>query len=57
VNFGHYPKIEHERFVNEPLSRFSSFEKIKEDGLTPSTWFPRADGYGVIRKPFVRECA
>ena len=21
VNFGHYPKIEHERFVNQPLSR------------------------------------
>ena len=23
VNFGHYPKIEHERFVNQPLSRIS----------------------------------
>ena len=23
VNFGHYPKIEHERFVNQPLSRVS----------------------------------
>jgi GxxExxY protein len=23
VNFGHYPKIEHERFVNQPLSRLS----------------------------------
>jgi len=23
VNFGHYPKIEHERFVNQPFSRFS----------------------------------
>lgn len=23
VNFGHYPKIEHERFVNQPLSRDS----------------------------------
>ena len=23
VNFGHYPKIEHERFVNHPLSRVS----------------------------------
>ncbi|UCG64505.1 MAG: GxxExxY protein [Deltaproteobacteria bacterium] len=22
VNFGHYPKIEHERFVNQSLSRF-----------------------------------
>ena len=23
VNFGHYPKIEHERFVNQPFSRLS----------------------------------
>ena len=23
VNFGHYPQLEHERFVNDPLSRFS----------------------------------
>jgi len=23
VNFGHFPKIEHERFVNQPLSRLS----------------------------------
>jgi len=23
VNFGHRPKIEHERFVNQPLSRIS----------------------------------
>ncbi len=23
INFGHYPKIEHERFVNQPLSRIS----------------------------------
>ena len=23
ANFGHYPKIEHERFVNQPLSRVS----------------------------------
>jgi hypothetical protein len=23
VNFGHYPKIEHERFVNQRLSRVS----------------------------------
>ena len=23
VNFGHYPKIEHEQFVNRPLSRVS----------------------------------
>jgi len=23
INFGHYPKIEHERFVNQPLSRNS----------------------------------
>jgi GxxExxY protein len=23
VNFGHYPKIEHERFVNQPFSRIS----------------------------------
>ncbi len=23
VNFGHYPKIEHERLVNQPLSRVS----------------------------------
>jgi hypothetical protein len=22
-NFGHYPKIEHERFVSQPLSRIS----------------------------------
>jgi len=21
INFGHHPKIEHERFVNQPLSR------------------------------------
>lgn len=25
VNFGHHPKIEHERFVNQPLSRLSRF--------------------------------
>jgi GxxExxY protein len=24
VNFGHYPKLEHERYVNQPLSRASS---------------------------------
>jgi GxxExxY protein len=23
VNFGHYPQLEHERFVNDPLSRIS----------------------------------
>ena len=23
ANFGHYPKVEHERFVNQPLSRVS----------------------------------
>ncbi|MFC1762087.1 GxxExxY protein [Planctomycetota bacterium] len=23
INFGHYPKLEHERFVNQSLSRFS----------------------------------
>lgn len=23
VNFGHYPRIEHERFVNQPISRLS----------------------------------
>lgn len=23
VNFGHYPKVEHERFVNQPHARFS----------------------------------
>lgn len=23
INFGHYPKMEHERFVNQPLSRLS----------------------------------
>ncbi len=23
VNFGHYPQLEYERFVNDPLSRFS----------------------------------
>ena len=23
VNFGHYPRIEHERFVNQPVSRVS----------------------------------
>jgi len=23
INFGHYPKIEHERFVNQSLSRLS----------------------------------
>ncbi len=23
INFGHYPKIEHERFVNQPFSRVS----------------------------------
>jgi GxxExxY protein len=25
INFGHYPKIEHERFVNQPFSRLSRF--------------------------------
>jgi GxxExxY protein len=25
INFGYYPKIEHQRFVNQPFSRLSRF--------------------------------